>query len=262
MAPEPSPAPPPSAPPPPSDDERLAACEERIGHRFQDRGLLRLALTHASGRGAGQPSNERLEFLGDSVVGMVVAAHLFEAKPDAAEGELTRVRSVAVSARSLARAAEAIGLADFVHVGKSLAGKGAYPASLRANLVEAIVGAIYLDAGLDAAAAFILRALGDVLAGPDGAGGTTDWKSALQRRAQRDGSPAPTYRVLREEGAGPTKCFEVVALVGDREWGKGEGRSKKEAEQRAAEATLGAIDASEKAGPAAEDGDGAVASDG
>jgi len=232
-----------ASPSAPEEDERLTRCEERIGHRFQDRGLLRLALTHASGKATGQPSNERLEFLGDSVLGMVVAAHLFEAQPDAAEGELTRVRSVAVSARSLAQAAEAIGLAEFVHVGKSLAGKGAYPVSLRAALVEAIVAAIYLDAGLDAAAAFILRALGDALEDGGRGGAATDWKSSLQRRAQRDGHPAPTYRVVGEEGAGPSKRFEVVARVGEKERGRGEGRSKKEAEQRAAEATLAEMDA-------------------
>lgn len=223
------------------DESSLAAAEARLGYAFRDRRLLAEALTHSSGKTDALPSNERLEFLGDSILGAIVARQLFLAQPDWDEGDLTRVKSAVVSAATLAEASLALGLPEFFVIGKGLAKEGRFPTSLLANVFEAVVAAIYLDGGFEAAERFVMASLGDVIDRVIHEGLARNWKSILQQYAQKTFSVTPTYRVTREEGPDHVKRFEVVACVGDRELGRGEGRSKKEAEQRAAEATLRAL---------------------
>src|SRR3990167_9075378 len=144
----------------PPGERSLDACEDLLGHRFGQRELLRRALTHASAKEAARPSNERLEFLGDAILGLAISEQLFRACPDFAEGDLTQARSAIVSARALAEKAGALGLERFLHVGKGLALGSSISSSVLADLFEACVAAIYLDAGLEAARAFILGQLG------------------------------------------------------------------------------------------------------
>ncbi len=222
--------------------DRHAAAEARLDYVFRDRALLAQALTHSSGKSETAPSNERLEFLGDSVLGAIVARHLYLSHPSWDEGELTRVKSAVVSAASLAEAARALGIVEFFAVGKGMSNQERYPTSLLANVFEALVAAIYLDGGFEAAERFVLGRLAERISGIASEEVAKNWKSILQQYAQKAWTITPTYRVTREVGPEHAKHFEVVARLGDRgEMGRGEGRSKKEAEQRAAEATLRAI---------------------
>ncbi len=221
------------------ESAHLDALERRIGHAFRDRRLLVQALTHGSGKTESLPSNERLEFLGDSVLGAIVARHLYLAHEDWDEGDLTRVKSAVVSAPSLAEAALALGLPEFLVVGKGLkANAERYPTSLLANVYEAVVAALYLDAGMEAAEAFVLSTLAPIIERVVHEGLARNWKSILQQYAQKAYGAVPHYRVTREEGPDHVKRFEVIARLGNTDYGRGEGHSKKEAEQRAAEATL------------------------
>jgi ribonuclease-3 len=213
---------------------RLAQCQQVLGHAFVDPGLLRLALTHASAKAAGLPSNERLEFLGDAVLGAVISEHLYRLMPEAAEGDLTRTRSLVVSSRALARAGRAAGLHEFLTLGKGIRAAHALPQSLLANAVEAVLGAVYLDGGLervrDVALRLLLTEVEQALAGT----GQRNFKALLQHLAQTELRATPTYRVVAEEGPAHTRTFAVVAVVGDREFPMARGRSKKAAEQSAA----------------------------
>jgi ribonuclease-3 len=218
---------------------RVAAVEERLGHRFRDRALLEQALRHSSGKSEALPSNERLEFLGDSVLGAIVAQHLYASQPGWDEGELTRVRSAVVSTASLAEASAALGIGPYVEVGKGMASQERLPMSLLADVFEAVVAAIYLDGGFAATERFVLATLAETIARTANEEVGKNWKSILQQYAQKHFAVTPTYRVVREVGPEHVKRFEVAALLGERgEMGRGEGRSKKEAEQRAAEDTL------------------------
>jgi len=221
---------------------RRGAVEERIAYRFRDAGLLAQALTHSSGKSDTAPSNERLEFLGDSILGAVVARHLYLSHPSWDEGELTRVKSAVVSASSLAEVSRSLGLSQLCVVGKGMSKEARYPTSILANLVEALVAAIYIDGGFDAAERFVIAQLSDRMQSAASEEGHKNWKSILQQYAQKRWSVTPTYRVTREVGPEHVKRFEVVARLGERgEAGYGEGRSKKEAEQCAAESTLRSI---------------------
>jgi ribonuclease-3 len=235
--------------------ERLHVCEARIGYTFRDPQLLALALTHASDKAGrldlelenddpepvhdAEPlDNERLEFLGDSVLGMVVCDELFHRYPHAAEGELTNVKSVVVSRRTLARLSDAIGIPEFMSLGKGMTTYERLPESLRANVFEAVVAAIYLDGGLDEARRFVLKHIGEQIRRVERDEHRRNYKSVLQQYTQREFSATPTYRVIREEGPDHIKEFEIVAVIGERQYATGRGKSKKDAEQEAARATL------------------------
>ncbi|MBI4577949.1 MAG: ribonuclease III [Planctomycetes bacterium] len=235
----------------------LAACQAALGYSFRDPGLLDRALTHASSKSETQPCNERLEFLGDSVVGMLVGEFLYRSYPEYDEGDLTKVKSVVVSAQTLADESRRLKLSRFYRVGKGMlhTPEEAFPRSLDANIFEAVVGAIYLDSGLGEARRFVLACLSRHVEAVVSDHHRKNWKSMLQHLSQRQFNATPTYRVTREEGPDHVKVFEVVAMIGERALCMGQGRSKKEAEQAAAAATLlelrGAIDT----GPLTE-GDG------
>ncbi len=214
-----------------------AALADRLGHTFDDISLLEHALAHRSWCGeqeGGAPSNERLEFLGDAVLGLVVARYSYERFPYFPEGMLAKVRSAVVNARVLAQVAERLGVGDELLLGKGEeASGGRGKASILADAFEAILGAVYLDAGWDAAEALILRELADGIARAGAEPDDFDHKSRLQERSVRDGEGTPRYVVV---GSGPDHDRSYVAevFVAGTLVGEGAGRSKKDAEQAAA----------------------------
>ena len=220
--------------------DRATVLERRLGLRLHDRGLLRLALTHRSHafEAGGLPSNERLEFLGDAVLGLVVTAHLYRRMPDAPEGRLAKLRAAAVSTPSLADVARGLALGQHVLLGRGEAQSGgADKDSILADTLEAVLGAVYLDRGLQPASAVIhtlFEPVVDDLAGRDGA---LDHKTALQESVAARGLVLPRYDIT-EEGPDHAKRFEATAVVDGRVLGTGQGRTKKEAEQRAAAGAL------------------------
>jgi ribonuclease-3 len=222
----------------------LDACESRIGYRFNDRGLLVAAVTHASGAQHRLASNERLEFLGDAILGFVVCDLLYGLYPESLEGDLTRIKSIVVSRETCSRLSEDLGLVEFLIVGKGLAGGRGHdgdrgvPSSVLSDLFESIVAAIYLDGGLGPARAFVERFLRpEIVKAASGALGLNH-KSLLQQLSQRVFGITPTYQVVDEAGPDHSKTFRVAAQIGTRRYEPAWGRNKKEAEQRAASNAL------------------------
>ncbi len=228
-------------------DSLLDACETVLGYRFDDRGLLSLALTHASIARTRSDSNERIEFLGDAILGAVVCEMLYRRFPDEPEGDLTRMKSTLVSRRTCAVAAERMGLDDLLMTGKGLSSRSSVPTSVNAAVYEAIVGALYLDGGLEVARAFVEKSLADDIDEIGTRGGARNFKSRLQQLAQRASGETPVYRLLDEKGPDHSKCFEVAAYVGETEYPSAWGPNKKEAEQLAARNALRAMEGAEPA---------------
>lgn len=224
--------------PEPDAEPALARCEERIGYRFQNRQLLKSALTHASGADHRLASNERLEFLGDAILGFVVCEVLFTNYPDFLEGDLTKIKSVVVSRQTCAKISEALGLQEFLILGKGMTTHPSVPPSLLADVFESLVGAIYLDGGDPAAREFIQKYLEPEIemAAAGELGG--NFKSLLQQLAQREHGTTPTYQLLDEKGPDHSKCFKVAAQISRQRYAPAWGRNKKEAEQRAARNAL------------------------
>lgn len=223
------------------DDDILRDAERKLGHQFTDRTLLVRALRHASQADSRLESNERLEFLGDSVLGMVVCEHLYQRYPDYLEGELTKIKSNVVSRRTCAEIAVSIGLADLLQLGKGMGGRDALPQSLAAAVFESLIGALYLDAGLDASRRFILAHIGELVTEAARLGHQFNFKSVLQQALQRHGAQNPLYPVIEESGPDHAKCFQVCVRIDDRQYACCWGSSKKQAEQQAALETLVAL---------------------
>lgn len=212
----------------------LARCEALLGYTFQSKELLRQALTHSSGATHRVASNERLEFLGDAVLGYTICEILYERYPDYLEGDLTKIKSVVVSRKTCAAISRLLKLDEFLIVGKGMSGSPVLPHSLLAGAFESIVAAIYLDGGSDAARAFIERFLvPEIEAAADGNHGG-NFKSLLQQYTQRHLAETPTYDLLEVRGPDHDKSFKVAARIGSRAYSPAWGRNKKEAEQRAA----------------------------
>ena len=218
----------------------MKTLEEKLGYTFQNRALLENALTHSScaneSRGKLQ-SNERLEFLGDSILGMVVADHLYRNHPDLPEGVLTRTRAALVCEDSLVVVAEELGLGAYLRLGKGEeAGGGRNRASIRADAVEAVLAAVYLDGGIGSARKIIQK----YILSREVAGLTKprDYKTALQELVQRESGKVLAYRLIGEEGPDHNKRFFVEVTLNGNGIGQGGGRSKKEAEQMAAKAAI------------------------
>lgn len=223
-------------------DELRDACEQTIGYRFRDRTLLDLALTHASAAYTRPDSNERLEFLGDALLGAFVCERLFFRYPDSPEGELTRIKSVVVSRAACGRLSRRLQLERFLLVGKGVAVQRRVPNSILAALLEALIGAVYLDGGFEAAREMVLRLVdGEIERAAESLTGV-NYKSLLQQHAQRDLGKVPTYAVLDEQGPDHSKCFHVAAVIGSHRFPPAWGPSKKEAEQRAARNALAELD--------------------
>jgi len=213
--------------------------EERLGYTFAQPALLRLALTHRSisAEDPARKDNERLEFLGDAVLQLVVTDLLYDSYPQLAEGQMAKVRAAVVSRGTLAEIARKLDLGQFLELASSEeATGGRAKESILADAVEAIIGAIYLDGGIDPAGKMILEFWSDRVAERAKEPGVKDYKTRLQEVVARDGQ-RPEYTV---EGSGPDhdRRFSAVVRVGGRQLGAGEGRSKKQAEQAAAQVAL------------------------
>jgi ribonuclease-3 len=219
-------------------DELLEECERTLEYRFRDRELLCCALTHASAARTRLESNERLEFLGDALLGAVVCERLYAMYPESPEGDLTQIKSAVVSRATCARVTRKLGLHAFLVAGKGVALQRGLPGSILAAVFEAVVAAIYLDGGFDAVRDFVVREMGPEISHAAETAHGVNFKSVLQQQAQSSSGETPAYVVLDEQGPDHSKCFKVAAVIGGRRFGAAWGPSKKEAEQRAAENAL------------------------
>lgn len=228
-----------------AQDPRAASLAARSGIIFNDVSLLELALAHRSwcSENPGNPSNERLEFLGDAVLGLVVTNHLFKAYPEFPEGELAKIRAAVVSSASLAEIAIELDLGPHLLLGKGEnASGGRTKNSILADGVEAVIGAVYLDQGWDVAEDFVLDVMGDRIAEAAAGPGGRDYKTRLQELTVRFLEDIPYYQ-LTDHGPDHAKRFVACVLVGETSYGEGEGHSKKQAEQAAAHSAWTKIEA-------------------
>ncbi len=218
--------------------EKLSECQLALGYSFHDPITLEKALTHTSCRLENNFSNERLEFLGDAVLGMIISDYLYKTLPQCSEGELTKIKSVVVSQTTLANVSIEARLKDFLLVGKGLNDRNYLPKSLLANVFEAVIAAIYLDGGIEAAYNFTIKHLKKEIDLVCKNQHDKNYKSILQHYSQKEYGITPNYRVLQQVGPDHGKSFEVIVSIKCNEYGKGWGKSKKEAEQSAAKETL------------------------
>ncbi len=226
------------------DQQALQRAQAALGYTFRDPQLLTAALTHASVADSRLQSNERLEFLGDAILGMVVCHELYQRFPDYLEGELTKIKSAVVSRRICAQISEELGLVDHLLIGKGMSGRAQLPKSLGAALYEALIAAIYQDSSdLDTTRAFILRTMDKHITQAAESQHQRNYKSQLQQYAQKVLSATPMYELLDEKGPDHSKCFEVSVVVQGRRYSSGWGPSKKEAEQKAAYLALRELNA-------------------
>lgn len=212
--------------------------EQMTGHRFADPDLVLRALTHSSVVDQRLDSNERLEFLGDAVLGIVACERIFERFPDLLEGEMTKIKSAAVSRHACAQIASSLGLDSLLLLGKGMKSQGPLPSSLAAGVLESIIGALYLDARFETTRAFILEQLDPLIDKAYESGHHQNYKSVLQQHAQTTLNATPYYRILDEKGPDHAKCFKVGVEIGERKFISCWGRSKKQAEQEAALSAL------------------------
>ncbi len=224
-----------------------------------DRDLLRRAVTHRSYayENGGLPTNERLEFLGDSVLGLVVTEALFRRHPDLPEGQLAKLRAAVVNSKALADVARRLDVGRFLLLGRGeeLSG-GRDKSSILADALEALIGAVYVDRGIEEAAGLVLRLFDPLLEDSARLGAGLDWKTSLQELTAAEVLGVPEY-LVEESGPDHAKTFRATAVVGGEALGEGEGRSKKAAEQRAAESAWTTLRSRLEAGrmaPLVEDG--------
>jgi ribonuclease III len=209
-------------------------CQDVLGYHFSDLNLLQEALTHASGADHRLSSNERLEFLGDAILGAIVCDLLFRKFPDYLEGDMTKIKSIVVSRQTCTKISQDLEIEEFLVIGKGMGSQAQTPSSVLADVFESLIGAIYLDGGIEEARRFIVRHIEpEIDAAVDGQNGE-NYKSNLQQFAQREYGATPTYLLLDEKGPDHSKCFKISALIGERRYAPAWGRTKKEAEQQAA----------------------------
>jgi len=228
----------------------LYACQDKIGYRFRNIDLLVSALTHSSVKSEmkSDPSenpdcNERMEFLGDAILGMVVTEEIFQRFPDYSEGELTRIKSFAVSRRTLAKLARSIGLPDHIRLGRGMSDHKSLPISVLANVVEAVIAAVYMDTGYESVRNFVINLLSPAIEAAEHGHPPLNYKSLLQQYTQRHFDKAPVYRLIEESGPNHNRTFVVVSIINGNEYCRGRGKNKKEAEQRSAKATFNLLKA-------------------
>lgn len=221
--------------------EQLEELQARIGHRFADVSLLSRAMTHASVTDQRKDSNERLEFLGDAVLGLICCELIYSMYPEFLEGEMTKIKSTVVSRQTCAAIARDLGLDGYLLLGKGMQGFRALPQSLAAATLESVVAAIYFDAGLEAARGFLVPLLEPLVLRAADSGHQENFKSVLQQYAQQQFGKSPSYHVLDEKGPDHAKCFEVGVEIGGRKFPSCWGASKKQAEQQAALNALGEL---------------------
>lgn len=214
--------------------DAVAALEALTGHAFRDPGLVRTALVHSSAAERRVDSNERLEFLGDSALGFIVCTYLYAARPDLLEGELTKVKSNVVSGRVLAELALECGLDRLMTIDKGVRGRQGLPESPLAGVFESVVGALFLDGGLEAARSFVLPLMERRIEAALRLGHQQNFKQVLQQCLAQLDMGLPQYTVLDEQGPDHAKAFEICVQAGARRFGGAWGSSKKQAEQLAA----------------------------
>lgn len=222
----------------PKRQEHMEAFEKAMGYTFEEEGLLRLALTHCSYNGNVGENNQRLEFLGDAVLEFVISEKLYK-QSHTEEGQMTRMRANVVCEASLAEAARRLSLGALLQLGKGEESSGGREkSSILADTMESIIGAIYLDGGMEPARRFILQCLGHKTETAMEQGGGADYKTQLQHICSVKFSDVPKYELIGQQGPAHERVFEVKAMVQGKAYGMGQGKSKKEAEQNAAKAAL------------------------
>ena len=220
----------------------LAACEARLGYQFRNKSILFEAMTHSSFTDRRLSSYERMEFLGDSILGFTVCEYLFQKFPLWNEGDLTKIKSNVVSRHTCSVMGLELGLQEFLSVGKGVGASGKVPKSLMANAFEAALAAIYLDGGMAVAQSFLLPFIEKHVASAISGGLEINYKSALQQYSQKRFGIPPNYQVMGSTGPDHDKMFQIAAQVSKRFFEPAWGKNKKEAEQRAAANALAAID--------------------
>ena len=216
----------------------LDKCQELIGYKFTDAQLLSQALTHASVVTCRAESNERLEFLGDVVLSMIVCHELYNHPDRLPEGEMTKIKSSVVSRRTCAEIARRMELCELAMVGKGITRRGQVPASVAGALLEAVIGAIYIDGGLAPARDFILPHIRPYIDQLLASEHESNYKSVLQQHLQQNGTDRPDYQLLDEKGPNHSKCFEIAVSADGRQFPSAWGKTKKDAEQEAARLAL------------------------
>ncbi len=220
------------------DEEILRQIEQIIGYNFSDKNLLVKAFTHSSAVDGRLLSNERLEFLGDSILAVVICQALFDNFTDYLEGDLTKIKSRLVSRETCAQISGQLGLQKYLKVGKGMVSNRALSGSLAAGVLETIIAAIHIDGGFEAAREFILRIYGSLIEQSDAEQDHGNFKSLLQQYSQEHFNATPSYILLDEKGPDHNKCFELEVTISDRHFPSAWGSNKKEAEQKAASNAL------------------------
>ncbi len=215
-------------------DLLLEECQQNLAYTFSDIDLLKRCLTHTSAAKTRMDSNERLEFLGDAILGSIVCKKLFHQFPNAPEGELTRIKSAVVSRNTCTQLAREKGLDRFIFVGKGLAMTESLPESLLAGMFEAIIAGIFLDGGIEPVHCFLDSLIERENNKASRSVHGYNYKSLLQQYSQKKFSKTPIYELLDEKGPDHSKYFQVTAIIGDHQFEPAWGSTKKEAEQRAA----------------------------
>ena len=226
-------------------EQKMQECENILKYNFQDRELLHRCLTHASMAKIRLESNERLEFLGDAVLGMVICEMLFRQFPEEPEGELTRIKSAVVSRNTCASISSQLGLEKTLLLGKGLRTHDVVPSSIVAAVIESLIAGVYLDGGIEPARELVERLFGPDLDRIANRGHLQNFKSLLQQVSQKTVSETPVYHLLDEKGPDHSKCFKVSAAIGSRIFSAAWGPTKKEAEQRAARNAISQLDGEE-----------------
>lgn len=216
------------------EKEKLPQLEQVLNYRFQNPHILDEALLHSSAADDRVRSNERLEFLGDSILSLVVCISLFERFPDYLEGDLTKIKSRLVSRKTCAKIANELGLPSFMKVGKGMEQSRAMSGSVAAASLEAMIAALYLDGGMEAADVFIRRIYEPFFSEVDAEHHQENFKSILQQHCQRNFNCTPYYELLDEKGPDHNKCFEIAVVIRHHRYPGAWGITKKEAEQKAA----------------------------
>ncbi|MEM1328971.1 MAG: ribonuclease III [Planctomycetota bacterium] len=214
--------------------ESIKSAEAALGVTFSDSSVLEQALVHSSVSDSRLDSNERMEFLGDAVLGVITCELIYLAYPDMLEGEMTKIKSTVVSRRTCAKIANQLGLDDLLVLGKGMQTSGARPPSLGAAALEAVIAAVYIDQGFEACRRMLTPLLEPFIERAHESGHQHNFKSVLQQFAQQGEQPPPSYRVLDEQGPDHAKCFKVEVEVGEQRFAGGWAPSKKQAEQVAA----------------------------
>jgi ribonuclease-3 len=230
------------------DSELRERAEQVLNYQFKNPDLLKEALTHASIADNRLNSNERMEFLGDAVLDLIVCEALYQKFPQYQEGELTKIKSAVVSRRTCAEVSNETGLTDLLIIGKGISSRNQMPSSLAAAVYESIVAAVYLDGGFDVVKEYVLRTMTPKLEAIAADAHQQNYKAVLQQHAQKVIGATPLYELLDEKGPDHSKCFEVCVCIEGRRFTSAWGPNKKMAEQKAALLALedlGVLDAKE-----------------